>query len=741
MLDRHRAGRTVEALSMFRKARQRGIPLEPQLTELHRRLLCDDPALSGDDEPTWPAPRQLPPAPSDFVGRETELAELDARAAGPVIGVHGLAGVGKTTLVLRWAHGVAAEFRDGQLFVDLRGGPVGEPLRPSQILDRALRALGVPTDEIPSDLDRRSRLYLSLLRQRRVLVVLDNARDTEQVDPLLPVTGSSLVIVTSREPLPDIDSLELGVPGTDQAVALLPSGRRTAELAEQCARLPLALRMVAGIPDVALRPATEPKAALGTVLAEVYRRLGSRQQRLLRVVGGFPAATAGTTDLAVMANLPVDETARLLDELAATGLIETVGPGGWRGHDLVRAFAREQPGHNDSPRDDLRRLLDWYVPATSRANAVAFGTSVRAETGEVRPPEFADAAEALEWLDFRYPSLLGAIRQGAGNGNPGPAAHLASDLFRYFSVHGYIEEWMDVTAVALDAARSAGDRKIEVRLSLNLGYACWDAAKVDEAHRHFQHALTVSQELRDRDSQATVLGVLTGVNITVGRYLRAYEYASVALTMSQSLNNHVSEAIATENLGIVDLLRGNNAQAIRLLERSLSLYRRHKVRLIEPDAHSELARALFRDGDLEKAASHAERSVGEFGDIGDDSAAAWAKTRLGLINGVLGDPVEALDLHRQALPVMLRSPRNEYKSEALNNAGITYTAAGRPDWALEFHHEALVNAQRISCLYEKARALDGIAAAHRAQGERADEYAHRAHELFVRLGAAEARRG
>src|SRR5690606_32459752 len=124
----------------------------------------------------------------------------------------------------------------------------------------------------------------------------------------------------------------------------------------------------------------------------------------------------------------------------------------------------------------------------------------------------------------------------------------------------------------------------------------------------------------------------------------------------------------------------------------------------------------------------------------DDSAAAWATTRLGLIESRLRDPAAALDRHRRALPVMLRSPRNEYKSEALNNAGVSYLAAGRPDWSLEFHHEALVNAQRISCLYEKARALDGIAAAHRARGRRADEYSHRAHELFVRLGAAESRR-
>lgn len=739
MLDRHRDGRTVAALAMFRKARQRGIPLEPQLTELHRRLLCDDAGLSGTNEPTWPTPRLLPPAPEPFTGRQAELAALAAHRTGPVLGVHGIGGVGKTTLVLRWAHDLAPEFPDGQLFVDL-GGDAAEPSAPPRVFDRVLRALGVPTDEIPSDLDRRSRLLLSLLRQRRVLLVLDNVRDAVQVAPLLPVTGQSLVLVISREPLADIWSLELGVPEPAEAAALLPPGRRTVPLAEQCARLPLALRLMAGVPEPPPTRPADPATALATILDAAYRRLPAPQQRMLRVIGSFPAAAAGTDDLAAMAELPTAEAARLLDALSTTGLIEPTGPHRWHSHDLVRDYARDRADHHDDPAADLRRLLDWYVPATARANARAFGTSAPATTAVRHLPEFTDATQALDWLDARYPSLLGAIRQGAVGGSPGPAAHLASDLFRYFSVHGYIEEWVDVTTVALTAARSAADRKVEVRLSLNLGYACWDAARVDEAHRHFQHALTVSQELRDRDSQATVLGVLTGVNITVGRYMRAYEYASVALTMSQSLGNHVGEGIATENLGIVDLLRGNQSQAIRLLERSLELYRRHQVRLIEPDAHSELARALYRDGRLESAASHAELAVRAFAEIGDDSASAWAKSRLGLIQAALGDPAAALAHHREALPVMLRSPRNEYKSEALNNAGETYTAAGHPDWALEFHHEALVNAQRISCRYEKARALDGIAAAHRAQGQRADEYTHRAHELYVRLGAAEARR-
>ncbi|MFJ9845005.1 BTAD domain-containing putative transcriptional regulator [Kitasatospora sp. NPDC101155] len=489
MLAQYRSGRRAEALETYREwhgllAEELGIAPGPRLRELHEAVLNDAPGLGAPGESVTLAPvtaalSQLPPDAAAFTGRRTELDQLDrllvklGGTALPVASISGSGGVGKTALAVHWAHQVGERFPDGRLFADLRGYDEQEdPHRPGAVLDRFLRALGVPGRQIPSEQHERTALFRSLLDGRRVLIVLDNARSFQQIGPLLPGSGRCCVLITSRDGLGGALAgdyafvpLHLGPLGRDEAVELLarvagserlaadPEG--TARLAELCDCLPLALRIAGG--RLAAKPHW-PVRSLVTRLEDGQRRLDELSPGGRGVRAGFglsyrdlPATAArmfrllGLLDLpefaawtgaALLDTSPTDAE-DLIEQLVDARLLEPLGadagPVRYRFQNLLRLFARERARAEDSEeerRAAVYRAYGAWLGLAGEAHRRLHG----GEHGDVHGPARvhplpADSvedllADPLTWFESERAAIAGLVDQAVQEGEP----ELACDL-------------------------------------------------------------------------------------------------------------------------------------------------------------------------------------------------------------------------------------------------------------------------------------------------------------------------
>jgi hypothetical protein len=481
MLALYRCGQQAEALRWFERTRsyladELGADPGPPLAALHQQILCADPALSAGPGsagrpaaagagvgpaalPAGPVPRELPADVSAFTGRAAELRQLDqllsrraTRAGGPaaavISAVSGTAGVGKTALAIHWAHRVADQFPDGQLHVNLRGYDPAQPLTAADALAVLLRALGVPDSDIPAGEDRRAACFRSLLAGKRMLVLVDNARTAEQVRPLLPGARTCAVVVTSRDSLVGLVArdgavrLDLDVLPLDDVISLLREliGERVdaepaaaVELAGQCSRLPLALRVAAELaaarPGVALAELVaelgdqqrrldllgadgDPRTAVRTVFSWSYRRLGPDAARAFRFSGLYPGPDFDAYAIAALMAATADQARRALRELARAHLIHPTGPDRYALHDLLRAYARELVGTEDG--DDerhaaLTRLCGHNLYAAANAMNTLFPAGRRGRPPPTSPahiPPLTEPGEVRAWLGEQRALLI-----------------------------------------------------------------------------------------------------------------------------------------------------------------------------------------------------------------------------------------------------------------------------------------------------------------------------------------------
>ncbi|GAB3157975.1 hypothetical protein GCM10027290_60270 [Micromonospora sonneratiae] len=457
----------------------------------HRRRRAPD----GEPVPAgWPAPRQLPADVPHFVGRMAQLAELDTHleAGGRVPGIRcsvlsGTAGVGKTALAVHWAHRMASRFPDGQLYADLRGfHPAGAQLDPAEVLRDFLHALGIPAPRMPVSLPALVGLYRSLLAERQVLVLLDNARDAEQVRPLLPGAPGCLVLVTSRNQLPGLTitdgarSLMLALPPFAEARQLLAARLGTARVAAEpatvdqlvnsCARLPLALAIVAA------RASTHPTVPLAALAIHLrgtcreldafavedcatdvralfscsYLSLSEPAATLFRLLGTHPGPDISAPAAAVLAGVPLARVSRSLAELSRAHLVTEHTPGRYSFHDLLRAYAAELADRIDSGtdrRDATLRVLDHYLHTADRAAMLVHPhrTPIKltpAVPGAV-PEHLTDPEQARAWFTVEHPVLLAIVAQAAGAGFDAHAWQLArvlGDLLSFSASKGALPD-------------------------------------------------------------------------------------------------------------------------------------------------------------------------------------------------------------------------------------------------------------------------------------------------------------
>ena len=635
------AGRPAEALERYETIRRRlaeelGVDPSSELRQVHADL------LAGGTAPGRRAvPRQLPAAVDGFAGREAELAALDAllsspdetRSQSPLIAVlAGTAGVGKTTLAVHWAHRIAGRFPDGQLYLGLRGyDPSGQAVRPAAAVREFLDALQVPPHRIPDGPAAQAGLYRSLLAERRMLVLLDNARDADQVAPLLPAAPGCLVVVTSRDHLAGLvmtyaaHPLTLDLLPPDQARRLLAyrlghdriaaEPAAAAEIVHRCAGLPLALAIVAA--RAAIHPAHplgalagELRDALGALESAVngraifswsYQTLGDAAARLFRLVAGLhPGPDSRLAAATSLAGVPVSRVRAPLAELTRANLITEHAPGRYSCHDLLRAYAAELCEARDADRETARhRVVDHYVHTAYAATLHLHGHIDTIAPATPSPgvciTDLAGPDEAMAWCTAERPALLAALKLAAGLGQDRHVCHLARTLFDVLHRQGRWHDRADTQRAALDAARRLGDPVEETRAHRNLAVALADLGRFDDAHHNLDAALQRSQ--KDPASQAWTHYHRDLVYAIQGREADALDAARRAHDLFDQLGDHVGQAIALTNLGWHHGRLGNHRKALDLCEQALVLHQKLGNRGHEAHTLSCLADTHLQSGD------------------------------------------------------------------------------------------------------------------------------------------------
>ncbi|MCZ7429954.1 BTAD domain-containing putative transcriptional regulator [Micromonospora sp. WMMA1949] len=708
----YQLGDVSGALAAFRRARrvlaeETGMDPSPELTRLHDDILhhrlargpaAAPPAGAGPEATTHHRPRQLPLAAAGFVGRDAELAVLDAtlgerpdgRDSVRIVTVSGMAGVGKTTLALHWAHRAAGRFPDGQLYVNLRGYDEGDTVPAADALLTFLEALGVPAGRIPGGVDGRAGLFRSLLAPRRMLVVLDNARDAAQVRPLLPGAGRCAVLVTSRDQLSGLAVAEgarpltLGVLTAEESTLLL-RGRigadrvaaepeATTEMIESTGRLPLALSIVAA--RVAARPTfpldavaaqlRPPGTRLG-LLAEgdvrrafswSYRALSTDAACLLRLLGLHPGPDLTLDAAAALLGAPASAVTPLLLELSRLHLLTEHRPDRYVLHDLLRSYAVELARERDRPQERdaaVRRLLDHYLRTALAAAVLLQPTWTPLEPVPLGPADvpvpLPDRIAAQRWFQAERPVLLRVLRQAGEPGLERYAGRLAWALAAYLAPRGLFQDQLTVQRVALDAAKRIGDRQAEAVARRMLARALMRLGDRDAAEHHLRRALGMYEQLGDLAGLALILRHYTELCTQSDRLDEALAYSVEALRVSRLTGNEYAVARALNSKGYLHALTGDYRQAVDDCTEALDRQRRMDDRVGQAATLDSLGFAYHRLGDPKRAAECYEQSVAHFGASVNRFHEALTLIRLGEAREATADTAGAAEAWRRAVRI------------------------------------------------------------------------------------------
>jgi len=718
MLALYRCGRQGEALAVYQRTRrvlasELAVEPGPELRELQQRILTADPSLrspaaeagltgvAGRAGPAVVVPRQLPTAVGGFVGRAVELAALDAMAedgtdaAGWVVisALCGTAGVGKTALAVHWAHRVADRFPDGQLYVNLRGfDPAGAPMAAGDVLRQFLAALAVPAERIPIELGAQAGLYRSLLAGRRMLVLLDNARDADQVRPLLPAGPGCLVVVTSRTELAGLvategaNMLALDVLSQAEARELLArrlgAGRTAAEpeavdeLIDRCARLPLALSIAAarasihrGQPLAALLAqlrdardrldaltAGEPATDLRAVFSWSYLGLTAPAARMFRLLGLHPGPDLTVAAAASLAGTSPLQARRAVRELTSAHLLAEHTPGRFGFHDLLRTYAAEQAQLLDAAgerRSAVRRTLDHYLHTAWTADHLLHPARSRITLAPPQPgvaaEQLTEHGQALTWFEAEHRVLVGAVAQAGDQGFDTHTWQLSWTLRTFFYRRGHWRDWGTTQHLALAAAERLGDQSGQAHALRDAAAACTELGRYGEAHAHLDRALRLREKLGDDEGRARIHLDIARVLERQDSYREALGHAQQALDCYEATGDGAGQANALNAIGWYHAHLGDHSQALRCCQQAL-------------DLHHEL-------GDRQ----------GE--------AATWDS--LGYINRLLGDHTQEAHCYRRALDLYTELGERYYRADALIHVGDACQATADPRAASQAWQQAL----------------------------------------------------
>jgi DNA-binding SARP family transcriptional activator/tetratricopeptide (TPR) repeat protein len=740
MLALYRSGRQAESLTAYRELRallvtELGIEPGADVRDLEQAILRQDPALiwtppraSTIETSQPPMPRQLPMAVATFAGRQREIALLDrlldqmdqiptgSRRQSPLTAVvSGTAGVGKTTLAVHWAHAVAERCPDGQLYANLRGfAPRAVPVEPDEALRGFLEALGVSGERVPAALDERAALYRSLLTGRRMLVLLDNAKDADQVRPLLPGTGPTVVLITSRNRLHGLavaeaaQLLPLQVMTNRDARELLALrlGRSrvgaepdaVGDLIGGCARLPLALAIAAA------RAASEPDQPLATLAAELrgtenvlgvlglddeatdvrtvfswsYRTISPGAARLFRLLAVHPGPDITVAAAASLAGATRGDAHDRLVELARASLVNEHTPGRYQSHDLLRSYAAELLRTTDSAddrRSALVRTLDHYLHS-AQAGAPLLAPllidlpELPVSSSGTSPEQPRDHDQAWAWFRAEEGVLLAATRLAVAAGFDRHAWHLTLTLEVFLHRRGRWQEQAEICQLAMAAARRLGDRA----------------------------------------DLAAVLRMSSGVHAHLGHSDYAYSLAQEGLQLYEQLQDRAGAAISHVQLGLVDDQRNDHRQAIRNSLAAHDLYQQMGNATGQALAMHNVGWAYACLGDYAAALEYCERALPPLQDGGnrDNEAGTWDS--IGFAQHHLGRHDQARESYRHGLAIARHVGNAFLEAEILTHLADTEQITGRQDAACRAWQQALTIFEQLN--HPKAGLVQARMTAH-----------------------------
>ncbi|WP_433305067.1 BTAD domain-containing putative transcriptional regulator [Actinoplanes sp. CA-030573] len=713
LLALYRSGRQAEALALYRRTRQRlvdelGVEPQPELRDLHRAILGGDRRLlappAAAARPARPVPAQLPADVEGFAGRGRELAALTAAATGPgrtvvVSAIGGTGGIGKTWLALHWAHRHRDRFPDGQLFVNLRGfDPSGQQVSTETAVRGFLDALGVPPDAVPADLPAQVGLYRSLVADRRMLVLLDNARDTGQVVDLLPGTPACVTVVTSRDQLVGLVAghgarpLPVDVLAPGEAHDLLrrrvAAGRLAAEpnavrrLVGYCSGLPLALGVIAA--RAALRPhepltviadelgragdrlsALDEDGSYGSlraVLSWSYTALPPTAARMFALLGLVPGPDVGTAAAAALAGLPVARAERLLRTLLRQSMVGEPAPGRWRMHDLVRLYAAECAAAGlpaEERRQAARRLVDHYLAHTHAAE-LELNARRRCIGLDAAPvAAFPDLDSAMTWLTTEHASILAVQRLAAETGWDRATWQLAWSLSSFHRRTGRAHDEIVSWQLGRSAAAADGDLAAMGDAERGLGGAYGMVGNLDLAIGHLERALALGVRSGDRDDQARSHRTLALAYLHGGDVRRGLDHAHRALRIYQKWGaGRRTLADALNTAGYLAAKAGEIPTARTHLTEALSLCRRVGSRDTELATLDSLGYVEFLAGRPADALRHYRRALPTSEETGHHFLRAELWEHIGDAHAALGEPGQAQKAWRRAMDLYVDQGRH-----------------------------------------------------------------------------------
>jgi tetratricopeptide (TPR) repeat protein/transcriptional regulator with XRE-family HTH domain len=734
--------------------------------------------------------RGLPRDVASFTGRQTDLDRLaeglDRLAAGGgVVGIcaiGGMAGVGKTTFAVHAAHRMAGRFPDGQFYLPLHAHTRGQrPVDPADALSSLLLTAGVAAAQIPPGLEARAARWRDHVAGKKILLLLDDAVGHEQVRPLLPGTGDSLVLLTSRRRLTalgDATVISLDTLAPQEAAALLirlagrpglqPGDVAVGEITHRCGYLPLAIELIAS--QLRHHPAQTAESVAASLAAATdrmelmraenlsvaaafdlsYRDLSPGQQRLFRRLGLVPGPTFDAYAAAALDGASLSEARRQLDELYDQHLITEPALGRYQLHDLLREHARIMATGTAAAADSeaaAGRLLDYYLHTALAAGqhfAPRASASRRSLPGypPTHVPDLAALGQAVAWLDAERANLHAAADDAAARGRSRYAIAIPAAIGGFLGARGHWDQSAALHQSALAAARQAGDRLGEADALTTLGVLQRESGSYPAAAASLARALALYRDIGDPADQADALNELGFLRVLTGDYPAAAASHQQALLLARGIGDRRAEAHAVSNLGLVQQLTGDHAAAAASQQRALALLADLGDRHDQAYALNSLGVVQEETGDYPAAAASQLHALALFGDLGHRLGQAHALNDLGLVQQQTGDYPAAAASHQHALALFADLGNRLGQAEALNRLGELALRASAPGQARDQHTRALAIARDIKAAPEEARALEGIGHSHLHEGNpgQAAAYLRQALTGYQRIGAPGAKR-
>jgi DNA-binding SARP family transcriptional activator/tetratricopeptide (TPR) repeat protein len=771
----YRSGRPGDALSLYRETRSRlveeqGTEPGPALSDLHQRILRRDPELAAKPAARLPArvsrpeilpprvsrPDTLPPEAAEFVGRDEELSLLIGEQGDTprVSVIVGMPGVGKTALAVHAARMLAGQYPDGVFYLNFHSHDPGSPsLDAAEALRRLLQMLTVPATQIPESPSERAALWRAQLSRRRAVVILDDTASLDQIGPLLPAGGRSLILVTSRYRIPDLadaQAVTLDALPVDEAVALfrrIAGGGKAYEesevaaVVELCGRLPLAIQLTAG------RLARDYPPRLGTLAAELsrpparvegadvtaldwvpafelsYRALQPGHQEFFRRLGLSPATQISAHAAAALGGVSLAEAEEAIGALLGHHLLSPAPGGQFVFHDLIRGYAamcaaRDEPA--SVRRQSIGRLLDYYLHTADRADRELYPFRRRMPVSVARPPAampaLATQDEAAVWLEAEWRNILQAAQYAARHEWKRQCADLIHALAGFVRIKAYWDEAIAAQVLALQASRDIADPGRIAQAALELCEVSQETGRHEAMLPLAEDAAAIYRSQGDRRGEAHALDQIGMAHARTSRYREALAYFHEARILYRAAGDEHGVADTLSHSGITCWHLGRHPDATDHLGEALSLYRAAGDRRGEAGTLNNLGRMQLLSGYHRDALAAYQSSLKIFAEIGGAQSEAVVYLNIGCVYDYKGSYEEALAAYRRALGIFREIGDLPNQAYVLNDTGAVYRKAECYDEALLHHEQAKLIAEEIGNQSQQVIALRGIADVSRSSG-------------------------